>query len=165
MTSYRAFATGVVATLWLCGCDTARQIAGTLGDLQAVQKAVAAHVGTDNIRVNLNNGRYLTVGVVNTPLKTLPDAERRAKAREIAQVAYSSYSSKASLETVGVTFVVHRSYFLVFNYTDATDYFVFTPAELAEAGGAKGQALRHRLPPNNALKLTSAAGFGTALAA
>jgi hypothetical protein len=144
--------------LLISGCDSMRGMAGTLASLQAVQGAVAREVGDNNVQVNVNNDRYMTIGIINSPLRSLPDDERRAKALQIAQLAYKTYSSRASLETVGVVFVVHRSYFLFFNVNDGRDYFGFSTAELA-APPERGTELlmRKHGPPNDKMQLTAPA--------
>jgi hypothetical protein len=123
-------AAAIMGSLGVAGCDGARQMMGTLGALQDVQHQVAAAIHHENISVNLNNGRYLTVGIVNSPFKGLPPDQKEAKAREIALVAYKAVRSRANLERVGVVFVVRRTYFLFFNYNDATDYHAFGAREL-----------------------------------
>src|SRR5262245_16136062 len=136
----RRFGIGPVAALALAlpGCDATRQMAGALAELQNVQRQVAAATGHDNVRVNLHNDIYLTVGLVNSPLRELPDEDRKAKARDIARVAYRSLESRASLREVRVTFVVQATRFLVFSYTDATDVFALKPQELSGEEGAEG---------------------------
>ena len=124
---------GVVALSGaLVACDTSRAVLGALAELQAVQSEVVKAIGEDNVRVNLHNNSYLSVGVINSPLRKLPDELRRAKAKEIAKVAFQSLPSRASLKSVSVAFVIHKSYFLFFNYNDATDSFAFTPEELTQ---------------------------------
>ena len=121
-----------VAVIALCSaCNGVREVAGTLRELQQVQRAVSKVVGSDNVSVNVNNGKYLTIGLVNTPLKELPAAQKKAKALEVAALAYRSYPSKSSVTDVNVVFVVRRSYLMVFNYTDATDVFMFSASELS----------------------------------
>jgi hypothetical protein len=120
------------ALLLLMGCDASREGVRILGELKAVRTAVAAAVGTENVRVNLHNGEHLNIALVNTPLKSLPEDQRYAKALEIARLSYRSYASRASLKGVSVTYVVHRSYFFVVNYTDATDIFHFDATDLVE---------------------------------
>jgi hypothetical protein len=92
---------------------------------------VSKAVGVDTITVNLNNGEYLTIGVVNTPLKDLPSDKKKAKALEIATLGYRSYAQMPNLSEVRVVFVVQRSYLGVFNYTDGTDAFGFSKSELS----------------------------------
>ena len=113
-------------------------MATSLGELQEVQRQVAAAARDENVYLNLNNGRVLTSSLINSPTKSLPDEQKEAKACEIPRVAYSAFSSRANLESVGVIFVVHRSYLLFFNYTDAADLHRFTARELSMSRSETG---------------------------
>ena len=119
-----------VTVLLLSGCGAPRSGAATLDELLVVQREVGHAVGGGEVRVNVGNGRHLTVSLVNSPLKELPASRRHVKALEIARLAYDSYASRASLESVDVTFVVRRTYLRVFNYSDATDHVRFTVRDL-----------------------------------
>lgn len=114
-----------LAAVLCVGCQAVGGLANSFGELQEVRREVAAATRHDNIGVNLNNGRSLTVNVVNSPFKELPDHQREAKAREIAGVAYKAFPGRATLEQVVVVFVVHTTYVLLFSYNDATDAHVF----------------------------------------
>jgi hypothetical protein len=130
MRVWRSVAFAVVVLGVLLSCDSARRMAGTLGELKRVQAAVATATAEKNVGVNVNNDRFLTVSLINSPLKHLGSDEKRAKAREVARIAYETYMSRSELETVRVVFVVQRRYFGFFNYTDATDGVAFRPDEL-----------------------------------
>jgi hypothetical protein len=117
----------------LASCDRAREMGGTMGDLLKVRNDLAKALGQNNIGINLTNGTFLSVRVVNSPLNELPAIEKRAKAREIAQLAYGSYSSRSTLQAVNVNFGVHRSYLGIFNYDSSAGAFRFQASELADA--------------------------------
>ena len=123
----------LVAVVLCAGCQAVGGLANSLGELQEVRRQVAAASGHDNIGVNLSNGRLLSVSVINSPFKTLPDDQRKAKAREIAGVAYKAFPGRSKLEDVAVVFAVHRTYALLFNYNDSTDAHFFPAAELDSA--------------------------------
>jgi hypothetical protein len=106
------------------------RIASTIGELQQVQQDVKKASGTDNVTVNLNNGTSLSVGLLNSSLGTLPSDQKKAKALEVAQIAYRSYPQRAKLDEVSVAYIVHRTYLGVFNYTDSRDAFNFATSEL-----------------------------------
>jgi hypothetical protein len=91
-------AAGVVGiALAFASCQQAGQLANTLRELQQVQGQVSGLAGTQDVSVNVNNGRSLSIGIVNSPLKNLPAAEKRQKALEIAGLAYTSYASRPEL--------------------------------------------------------------------
>jgi hypothetical protein len=121
---------GVIALVLTGACDGARRAVSSVGDLFAVQQAVVKATGHTAVKVNLTNGRFLTVAMTNPPFASLSDDARRAKAQAIAQVAFDTYPARASLESVSVAFVKYKVTFFVFTYTDATDAFTFKPADL-----------------------------------
>src|SRR5262245_12818580 len=127
----RSTAALFAAAVSLAACDGARQAWSMLSAVREVQHQVVLAVHEDNVNVNLNNGQYLTVSLVNSSLKELPEAQKKAKAREIALVAYKAFPSRSTLERVSVVFVLHRTSYLVFSYTDGTDYHAFSAQELA----------------------------------
>lgn len=123
----------VGGSLLLASCDSVRQVTSTLGDLQQVQGEIRKSLNNEQLLVNLMNGRTLTLSLVNSRLKDLPGDQKKAKALEIAQLAYQTYPSRASLETVRVIFVVNRTYAFILHFTDGTDAYNFTPADLSPA--------------------------------
>jgi hypothetical protein len=120
----------LVAAVLCVGCQAVGGLANSLGELQEVRRQVAAASGHDNIGVNLSNGRLLAVSVINSPFKALPDEQRKAKAREIAGVAYKAFPGHAKLEDVAVVFAVHKTYVLLFNFNDSTDAHFFPVSSL-----------------------------------
>jgi hypothetical protein len=120
----------MMATALTAGCDGAASAVAAVRALQSVQQAVVKATGHAAVRVNLTNGRFLTVAMTNSPFASLPDEARRAKAQAIAKIAFDAYPDRASLESVAVAFVKYKVTFFVFSYTDATDVFTFTPANL-----------------------------------
>jgi hypothetical protein len=122
-----ALSIGSLATLMLsASCSSVHELTGTLQDLQAVQGQLVRVLGHNEIRVLVNNGHFLSIRLVNSPLQDLPPDRKKAKALEIARLAYNGYRSRSDLKSVTVTFAVHRSYLLgFFTYYDSTDSFNF----------------------------------------
>jgi len=124
----------VAALAMLSACSAVREAYNALPGVLKVQQQLVATFGYNNIRVMVLNGRYLTIGVVNSPWTDLPAAAKKAKALEIAQVAYRNYESKAALQGIQVAFVVHKEYLLgFFTYDNASDAFSFVAAEFESA--------------------------------
>ena len=114
----------------LVSCSGVHQLVGTLQDLQRVQAELTKTLGYNEVRVNLNNGHFLNIAVVNSPWKDLPAGQKNAKAIEIARLAYASYPSRSALQAVSVTFAIHRTYLGFFNYDDTRDSFGFEVPQL-----------------------------------
>jgi len=111
-------------------CSGGRQMVSTLKDLQIVTMQLVAALHHDQIRVFLNNGHFLSVGVINSPWNSLPPDQKKTKALEIARVAYQAYPSRSELKSVIVTFGTHETYFGIVNYDNSTDSFAFDVSEL-----------------------------------
>ena len=134
-------AIGLVAlSVVLVSCGGVHRMMGTLEDLQKVQRDVGKALGGGEVRVQLNNDRVLSVGVMNSPLKTAPADQRKAKALELARIAYESYPSRSALKSVSVSFGTHRSYLGVFTYDESGDAFGFEASQLASEGRPEGQS-------------------------
>jgi hypothetical protein len=125
-----------VALLALTACEAANDMAKSIGELQQVQEAVAKAAGTQAVQINLMNGKYLSVGIVNSPLGDLPRDAKQAKALELARVALQALPGRQGIEKVRVTFVINERRFLIVNFTDATDTFTFDSGALALDPGA-----------------------------
>jgi hypothetical protein len=129
----------VVALLLCPSCGTFHEAVGTISELQQVHKAISRAVGTNDVNINLSNGKLLVISLVNSPLKDLPVDQKKAKALELAQLGYRSYPEMAKLAGVSVVFLVQRSYVGVFHYTDGSDAFKFVPSELESVKSADGE--------------------------
>jgi hypothetical protein len=62
-------------------------------------------VAPSELKLNVN-AKHLTLSIVNSPLAQLPKAEKKAKARELAAVAYAAHPRRDRLQSVEVVFVV-----------------------------------------------------------
>jgi hypothetical protein len=113
----------------VASCDQIKKLNESLGGLLELQQKMAKAIPAEEITVGVTNGKYLNLGIVNSPWKDLPADEKRAKSRDAAKLAYDSYPQKTELTEVLVTFVTNKNY-LVVHYTGTTDHFSFTPKEL-----------------------------------
>ena len=81
----------------------------------------------------------LDIGLVNSPWKSLPPAEKSAKARQVAGLAVAAYPDRNSLARINVTYTANRTYFLVVHYTDTTDTYAFNPTDLQQGSPGSSQ--------------------------
>ena len=126
----------VVCSLVLANCGPVPGLMEGLKDVQAVQTDVVRAVHEDNVTVNLNNDRYLTISLINSPIGALATEPKEAKAREIAQIAFLAFPHRERLEQIGVVFMEQRRYFFFFNYSNGTDAHFFKASEFAPASKA-----------------------------
>jgi hypothetical protein len=120
----------VLVVLLLAGCDFVKETAGVIGELKQLQSDLAAKAAC-KVNVDLNNGRYLNIGLMNSQLKTLPVEQKKVLTHEIARYALARYRGGWKLESIAVSFVTQKSY-LIFNYTDSTDNYRYLVADLKE---------------------------------
>ena len=119
-----------LVVLLLTGCDFVKETAGVLGELNQLRIDLTAKTACD-VSLNLNNGSHLTIGLLNSPFKTLPEEQKKTLTREIARYALARYRGSGKLESIAVCFVAQKSY-LVFHYTDSTDNRRYQVADLKE---------------------------------
>jgi predicted Zn-dependent protease len=131
-----AVAIGGIA-LPLISCRRVDQLRDILTELQQAQELVREQAATSEVAVNLNNRRFLTIGIADSPWQALPRAERQQKALEVARLAYTGLAPKVHLEVVTVSFEVRRTYFQFINYSKATDAFQFDVEDLSPPSAAR----------------------------
>ncbi len=111
-------------------CQQVNQVTTAIGALIALSNDIGAQFGEPSVSCNLVNGSSLTIDIVNSSRRSLPDEARRAAAMDIARYAYAHFESRDHLSEIGVRFVRHWS-IILFTYNDATDLFSFRGDELA----------------------------------
>jgi hypothetical protein len=126
---YGLAAFSVAVAFSVASCQRVAQLGDTVRELQEVQKRVSEEAGTHDVGVNLNNGRFLRIGITNSPWENLPDGERRQKALDIAKLAYAVVPARSYVEVVTVTFAARRTFFTI-NYSKATGVFQFDADDL-----------------------------------
>ena len=99
-------------------CDSIGRAASAAGELITVQQAVKQRVGQGTVRIDVTSDpALLRVLVINSPLRGLPADRRKAKARELAAVAYEAHGARTRLARVQIVFQVRATMPLV-EYTD-----------------------------------------------
>lgn len=111
----------IVATL-AAGCADLR-------DIMSLQQGLAKEFNEAGINVNLNNGKYLTVTFSNSSATDLPDAERAAFARRVAEYVRDHYPHYSSLESIGIGFASVTKTGPV-TFTNTTVPYRYTPQDL-----------------------------------
>ncbi len=119
----------LLAALVSGGCGGAKEAYDALGGLRQLHADLTAKYH-DEISIRIDNGKHLSIGFVNSPRKELPADVKARTARDIAAWAIGRYPDAGKLETVSVGFITHKSYVVV-SFTDASDQYGFTAAELA----------------------------------
>jgi hypothetical protein len=122
----------LIAIFLLSGC--AAGFFQDVSELFSLREQLAQTYHDDNLNVVIQNGNALGITFINSEFNDLPtQAEKQAKAREIALFAKAHYSRIDHLDTIWVSFTIHKEYFLVFSFTNSLDTFFFQTADLAWA--------------------------------
>ena len=105
------------------GCNSLRTKGKDWADAQFVKSVMGSDYGPADVEVRTaGNRRSLMIALLDSPFRGLPDTKKRAKALEIARVAYALFPSRETLTDVGVSFVTNRSGSRV---TEEGDHFTF----------------------------------------
>jgi hypothetical protein len=129
---------GLVILAASAGCGGFRGVVSEIGDLQRLQQQLQQQTGQNDIAINLNNGGYLSVRLVNSPWKNLPADQKQAKSLELARLAYNDWPKRADLDSVSVTYETHQSVGPLY-YDNAMDTTEFTISQLTSTNDAPRQ--------------------------
>lgn len=118
---------------------------GGFGDMIALQRGLAHEFGTDAIGINVSNNSVLTVTFANTPAATLPDSDRAAFARRVAEYVRDHYPEYPTLAEINVGFSqVHSAGIVTVTNTNVPYTFptkaLGAPHDTTHAGAARKAA-------------------------
>ena len=111
------------------GCGGFRGVLSEVGDLQQLQQQLRQQTGQNDIAISLNNDRYLSVRLVNSPWKNSPADQKQAKSFDLARLAYNDWPKRTDLDSVSVTYETHESIGPLY-YDNALDSTEFTISQL-----------------------------------
>jgi hypothetical protein len=134
----------VPAAAAVLGCGRIREM---VTDMVHVQRCVADRAGTHSVNMNLGAGKRFTLGLVNSPLDTLPPEARAAAARNVALCVRENYRRYAALSEVAITFT-HRASTGPVKVSTTTTPIVFAMKDLGAATPAADSAAGQAKSPN-----------------
>lgn len=134
----------VPAAVVVVGCGRIREM---VTDMVHVQRCVADRSGTRSVNMNLGAGKRFTLGLVNSPLDTLPAEARTAAARNVALCVRENYRRYAALTEVAITFT-HRAGAGAVKVSTSTTPIVFAMKDLGAATSAADSAAGQPKSPN-----------------
>lgn len=126
------------------GCGKIRDM---VTDMVHVQRCAVQRSGTTSINMNLGAGKRFTLGLVNSPLDTLPAQARTAGARSVAQCIRDNYRRYAELTDVAITFV-HRTGTGAAKVSVSSTPLVFAIKDLGAAAPAADSTAGQTKAPN-----------------
>jgi hypothetical protein len=121
----------------LIACGSFRGLAGKLRELAQLQQQLQHQTGQNNLQASLHNGRYLNLSFVDSSLAKLPSEQKKAKALEVARLAYNDYFERADLASVRVTFETNYDVGPA-HYDNGVDSIEFQIPELTAVAPATG---------------------------
>ena len=120
----------IAISVLIGGCaGMAEQLKG----VQAVHAELVRTLPEENVGVNLLNNRFLTISLINSPLKKLSAEQKGPKIFEIAKVAYGALPEREQLERINVVFVEQKTYCMFFHSSDGSDSYSVDPREFRGA--------------------------------
>ncbi|HSP63321.1 MAG TPA: hypothetical protein VLQ90_10100 [Pyrinomonadaceae bacterium] len=104
----------------------------SLGDLARLRQQLIDKYHEQDIRVNLQNSRYLTIIFVNSPLNQQAAAVRAKRAQEAAKFVVSNYPAIGKIGNIWISFVASETRLIIFHYSNTIEAFAFdnTGAEM-----------------------------------
>jgi hypothetical protein len=86
-----------------------------------------------NIRVTIQNGNTVGVSFINSSFNNLSQQEKELKAREVAVFVKDNYDAIDSIDNIWISFVIHKRYLFLVNYTNSLATFFFDKNALEES--------------------------------
>ena len=112
-----------------CGSDSVvGQLWGQMGELFAIKKAIDETLAEGETSIHIQNGRVVTLGLVNTEYNDRQAPEREKAAENVVNILLAQIEGKEefkNVETVVVNFINHEKKFLVVDVTMTIDYYIF----------------------------------------
>src|SRR6266478_879999 len=79
----------------------------------------------EDVGVNLQNSRFLSIVFTNSPLNQQDSAKRAQRASETAKFVTLNYSGIREIDRIWIYFVASKTRFIVVHYSTAIDAFGF----------------------------------------
>jgi predicted small secreted protein len=111
----------LASSLLICGCNTAKDLGKTLGDLATVRTELIKKFGEQDINLRANtfqNQTNISVVYVNSPLNQKRAEERAKRAQETAEIVRQRYPSIKNVSEIWVGFMRVTTRFVVFHWSE-----------------------------------------------
>jgi hypothetical protein len=127
----RVSALGVLLMLSVCGCGVDSMVGrlwGQMGELLAIKKAIDETLTEGETSIHIQNGKVVTLSLVNTEYNDRQAPEREKAAENVLNILLEQIEAKEEfkhVDTVIVNFIRYEKKFLVVDYTMTIDYYIF----------------------------------------
>lgn len=129
----------LASCLLASGCNAAKQLQKSLGELEIVRTELISKFGEQNVDIRLNNFQNLTsIAVVytNSPLNQKSGEERAKRAQATAGIVRQLYPSIKNVSQIWIMFTRVTTRLVIFNYSEMLDSHGFDNQARALAGAA-----------------------------
>jgi hypothetical protein len=137
MTSAQIRSTVTILALYscllVCACSTGPL--KSLREIGRLRQQLIDKYRDRNINVNLNNGRWLVITFVNSPLNKETDAARLSRAQEAATFTSTNFTGIKGIESISVGFIESEDHFFIYHYSRSLGFFVFDKNGVAVNSG------------------------------
>jgi len=123
----------ITAALLLAACSD--QIGAAVGQLKdqmaalfEIKNAIDETLASGECSLHIQNGRVITLGLVNTELTDAAADVREAKAEELGNFLLELIADRDQFKdvtTIVVSFIHYEKKYLVVDYTETIDHYVF----------------------------------------
>jgi hypothetical protein len=123
----------IAVALLLAACS--EQIGAAVGQLKGqmaaffeIKSAIDKTLASGECSLHIQNGRVITLGLVNTELNDAAADVRKSKAEELGNFLLEQIADRDQFKdvtTIVVSFVHYEKKYLLINYTESVDHYVF----------------------------------------
>jgi hypothetical protein len=117
-----AISLALVSVLIASACSSG--LIKSLAGLNALRQHLIEKYHED-VRVNLQNSRFLSIVFTNSPLNQQDSAKRAQRASETARFVALNYEGIKEIDRIWIHFVAAETHFIVFHYSRSIDAFGF----------------------------------------
>jgi len=86
-----------------------------------------------NVRITIQNGNTVGVSFINSSFNNLSQQEKELKAQEVAVFVKDNYDAIENIDNIWISFVIHKRYLFLVNYTNSLATFFFDKNALGES--------------------------------
>jgi hypothetical protein len=119
----------LLMSVYYCGTDsTVDHLWSRMGDLFTIKKVIDETLVQGESSIYVQNGRVITLGLVNTEYNDLEAPEREKVADEVVDILLHQIKEKEEFKDVNkvvVNFIHHEKKFWVMDLTMTVDYYTY----------------------------------------
>lgn len=120
---------GLAVVLMACGSDSmVGKLWGQMSELFEVKQAIDESLTEGETAIEIQNGKVITLGLVNTEFNEVEAEEREKAAGNVFNILMEQIEAKEefkNIDTVVVNFIHHETKFLVVDVTMTVDYYKY----------------------------------------